>query len=75
MSIVDEVKAVKPEEHNKCELWELEEKAGRGLTSDEKDIFFYPLVSHANKFAKSNAHVGRNDVVRHFIHTGNAATI
>ena len=56
-------------------LWELAEKAGPGLTSSEKETFFHLLLSYADIFAKSTADLGWTDVMKHTIHTGNAAPI
>ena len=56
-------------------LWKLAEKAGPELTSHERETFLCLLVSYADIFAKSTTNLGRTDVVKHSIHTGNAAPV
>ena len=56
-------------------LQKLLERAGPGLTPCEKQSFSRLLNTYADIFAKSTADLGRTNVIRHSIHTGDAAPI
>ena len=75
VNVVDNTIVTEPEEEVKRVLWELAEKAGPGLTSRERETFLHLLVSYADIFAKSTTDLGRTDVIKHSIHTGNAAPV
>ena len=72
---VDERQATAVEEDKQQVLWDLVENSSADLSPGEKELFYNLLLSYADVIAYSTSGLGKTNVLKHHIPTGDAAPI